>query len=732
MPPEAAVTLTGNLQKVIYHKPETGFVIASFLQENQLEPITIKGVLVNVNEEETLQLKGRWQTHKLYGEQFVVDEAMPVLPSSLEGIQRYLSSGVFAGIGEKTATRIVEAFGEDTFRVIDEEPERLLKEVKHFKQNQLDAILENRQEQQGLRDVMTFLHGAGVSGAHANRIFQKYGLNSVNVLRENPYQLTEISGIGFITADAIARNLGFALDSLERAVAGTIYVLEQQAHNGHTCFPQPALQEKAATELSIPAATVEKAIQHLLEERQLKARHVTLKGLPAQVMLSRPRFYYAEQQIAENLFRILDSPALTELEANDALIEATQEHLELRLDPAQRAAIEAALEHKVLILTGGPGTGKTTIVRFILELMLPRIPETALAAPTGRAAKRLSEATGRSASTIHRLLEASNHGFQRNRDNPLECELLIIDETSMIDTLLMDSLLEAIASPARLILVGDVDQLPSVGAGAILQDLIASEKVPVAKLEMIFRQAQDSLITQNAHKVRKGEIPELSAPANANELRDFYFMSESDPQRIVNKIVRVCTERIPERFGFDPMQHVQVLTPMHRGATGSIHLNQALQAVMNPEGDFVEHRNFRFRVGDKVMQQVNDYEKEVFNGDSGLVFAVNPDTKEVRVEFEQAIVTYNANELDQLSLAYAISVHKSQGSEYPAIILPLTSHHYMMLQRNLLYTALTRGKELVILIGTPQAVEQAVRNVSNLTRYTALCHEFDEVHELLV
>ena len=728
---ETASTLTGLLQRIIYHKAESGFVIASFQVEGQNEPITIKGTLGGFNEDETLQLKGRWQQHPLYGSQFLVEEAMPVLPSSLDGIQRYLASGIYSGIGEKTAERIVVAFGEDTFRVIDEEPERLLKEVPRFTRKQLEVLHEAREEQRGLREVMTYLHGAGVSNAQAQRIFQRYGLNSIQVLRENPYQLTELPGIGFLTADAIARKLGFAADSLERAVAGTVYVIEQQAQQGHTCLPQALLLEKVCIELHLPEERTRQAIDHLLQERQLKGRDsVHLTG-GNQSLLSRPRFYFAEQRIAENLFRLLESAALTNFGPSAELLDACQERLDLRLDSVQHQAIQAALQHKVLILTGGPGTGKTTIVRFILELMLPQIPETALAAPTGRAAKRLSEATGHSASTIHRLLEAGNQGFQRNQDNPLEYELLIIDETSMIDTLLMDALLEAIPSPSRLILVGDVDQLPSVGAGAILQDLIASQQIPVVRLETIFRQAQDSLITLNAHRVRKGELPDLEGPLNSSELRDFYFMQEGDPQRIVDKLLRVCTERIPERFGFDPLNQVQVLTPMHRGLTGSIHLNQRLQEVFNPSGEGVEFKQWQFRVGDKVMQQVNNYDKEVFNGDTGQIREVNTETRELRVEFEHAIIPYTASELDQLQLAYAISVHKSQGSEYAAVLLPLTHHHYLMLQRNLLYTAMTRGKELFVLIGTPEAIDQAVRTVGTLTRYTALNYELAEVRRIL-
>ncbi len=727
---EDFVSLVGTLEKILYTNPENGFLIGTFITENSIRPITVKGIVFNTHEHETLRLKGSWENHKTYGRQFSIREFMPVEPTSEEGIIRYLSSEVFKGIGKITAERIVKKFGKDTFKIIDSSP-KLLSKVKGVGRKQQKSLLDAWDAQRGLRDVMTFLRGVGISHAYAQRIFVKNGLNSIPLIKANPYQLTDIPGIGFLTADGIARNLGFDNNSPHRADAGLLYMLEQQALNGHTCFPRRDLLEKTVQELNIDSSMLESSIRQLLEDRLLNSDKIEDASGNEQELVSRPRFYKAERRVAENIFRILNSEAYTVYEGESYLIEEQELKVGLKLDPAQREAVEAALQHKVLIITGGPGTGKTTIVRFILGLMRTRIPAIALAAPTGRAAKRITETTGAAASTIHRLLEASNIGFKRDRENPLEQELLILDETSMIDTLLMDSLLEAVPSASRLILVGDVDQLPSVGAGAVLSDLIESGLIPVVRLDHIFRQAADSFITVNAHKVRRGEMPDFSSSnrqtEDDNQLLDFYFIKESNPEKIVEKILLMSTERIPQRFELDPMMDIQVLTPMHRGVTGAINLNRKLQDVINPDAKGLEHLEQWFRIGDKVMQQQNDYEKLVFNGDLGRIVNCDPKTKELHVKFDQQIVHYQGKEIDQLSLAYAITVHKSQGSEYSAVIVPITTHHYMMLQRNLLYTAITRGKQLVVLIGTDAAIKKAVENEGSTRRFTGLLHQLSEL-----
>jgi len=723
------VTLIGTLEKILYSNPENGFIIGTFLTENTIRPVTVKGIVYNNVVHETLNLKGNWENHKIYGRQFSFREFMPVAPKSEEGMIRYLSSEIFKGIGKKTAQRIVNKFGNDTFKIIDSSPE-LLSKIKGVNRKQQKSLLNSWEEQRGLRDVMTFLRGVGISHSFAQRIYAKHGMNSIPLIKANPYLLTDISGIGFLTADGIAHNLGFDKNSPHRAAAGLLYMLEQQVLNGHTCYPLPDLLEKTASELLIVKTSLEEPLNQLIEDRLIHCAEQNDENGEKQKFITRIRYYRAEQRIAENIFRILKSKAYTIFERESSLIEEQERKVGLKLDQAQREAVSAVLKHKVLIVTGGPGTGKTTLVRFILGLMHPKIPSIALAAPTGRAAKRITETTGSSSSTIHRLLEATNVGFQRNRENPLDQELIIIDETSMIDTLLMDSLLEAVPSASRLIIVGDVDQLPSVGAGTVLQDFIKSGSIPVVRLNHIFRQAYGSFITVNAHKVRRGELPSVNKSSKQsdlkNQLQDYYFIEESDQNKIVEKILLLNTERIPQRFKLDPMKEIQVLTPMHRGITGASQLNRNLQEKINPDAKGIEHREQWFRVGDKIMQQQNDYEKQVFNGDLGRVVDCDQDSKELYVKFEQSHIHYKSNELDQLTLAYAITVHKSQGSEYSAVIMPITTHHYMMLQRNLLYTAITRGKQLVVLIGTSAAVRIAVENQGTLNRYTGLLNQFSE------
>ena len=723
------VTLIGTLEKILYSNPENGFIIGTFLTENTIRPVTVKGIVYNNVVHETLNLKGNWENHKIYGRQFSFREFMPVAPTSEEGMIRYLSSEIFKGIGKKTAQRIVNKFGNDTFKIIDSSPE-LLSKIKGVNKKQQKSLLNSWEEQRGLRDVMTFLRGVGISHGFAQRIYAKHGMNSIPLIKANPYLLTDISGIGFLTADGIAHNLGFDKNSPHRAAAGLLYMLEQQVLNGHTCYPLPDLLEKTAPELLIDKTILEESLNQLIEDRLIYCAEQNDENGERQKFIARMRYYRAEQRIAENIFRILKSKAYTIFESESSLIEEQERKVGLKLDEAQREAVNAVLKYKVLIVTGGPGTGKTTLVRFILGLMRPKIPSIALAAPTGRAAKRISETTGSSSSTIHRLLEATNVGFQRNRENPLDQELIIIDETSMIDTLLMDSFLEAVPSASRLIIVGDVDQLPSVGAGTVLQDFIKSGSIPVVRLNHIFRQAYGSFITVNAHKVRRGELPSVNKSSKQSDLKDqlqdYYFIEESDQEKIVEKILLLNTERIPQRFKLDPMKEIQVLTPMHRGITGASQLNRNLQEKINPDAKGIEHREQWFRVGDKIMQQQNDYEKQVFNGDLGRVVDCDQDSKELYVRFEQSHIHYKSNELDQLTLAYAITVHKSQGSEYSAVIMPITTHHYMMLQRNLLYTAITRGKQLVVLIGTSAAVRIAVQNQGTLNRYTGLLNQFSE------
>ena len=735
--------LVGTLERITYQNEENGFIIARFYEQEGRESFTVKGVLGNVREGETLKVWGVWEDHPTYGLQFAVSSALVMEPATLDGIERYLAANVH-GIGETLARRIVKIFGHETFAVIDNTPEKLL-EVPKFPKKVLGAVKETWQEQKVKREILVFLHSVGVSPLLAERIYTTYGIGAVESIKDDPYRLAlDIQGIGFRTADLIAARLGVARDAPRRVEAGTLYALDEAGAEGHTGLPGRLLVGRAAKLLEVSAELVGEAVTRLVGDGLLKPlplEPLPLEPLPLEsegvgdatgggpeeftldaerpVLLFRGRYHRAEENIAKHLGRIAGEPAFTNFKGIEGTVARMEGETGLILNTEQRAAVEAALESKVLVITGGPGTGKTTIVRFVLGLTAPEIPNVALAAPTGKASKRLGETTGRQASTIHRLLEAGPKGFQRNSDRPLEAELVIVDESSMIDTLLMEALLQALPDHARLILVGDVDQLPSVGPGRVLGDLIDSGHYPVARLETVFRQAEGGRILANAHAIRKGDLPDLSRP-EGEDLLDFYFLPEADPARIVDKIRMMVLERIPEAFGMDPRTDLQVLTPMHRGLTGARNLNHMLQSWLNPGGQPVNEGEPAFRVGDRVMQTRNDYEKLVFNGDMGEITGYDADEGLVRVDYDNREVIYERKSLEHLALGYAITVHKSQGSEYPAVVLPFTTHHTVMLQRNLLYTAITRGRRLVLVVGTEKAVAMAVRNARPVVRHTGL------------
>jgi exodeoxyribonuclease V alpha subunit len=712
----AVETLVGTLDRITYQNPDNGFLVGRFVRERDANPVTIRGNFTNVHEGETLKLLGNWDDHPRFGHQFLVESYEITEPTSLEGIERFLAASL-KGIGPVLAKRIVKTFGARTFEIIDTQPELLL-EVPKFSGKVLEGVKAAWQEHRAVREILVFLHGLGISAGFADRIFRTYGLMTQPLVKDNPYRLAlEVKGIGFRTADGIARALGIAADAPARMEAGVLHVLDEVVSEGHTGLPRPELIARAAEMLEVDPARVAPAATRLEGDGLLKC----LPGAAEDGadLLMRPRLFKAEAAIAAGLRRILAGRPLTRLADVPGLLAGMERAGGLYLADEQRGAVLAALEHKVLIVTGGPGTGKTTILRFLLGLVEGAIAEIALAAPTGKAAKRLAEATGKPALTLHRLLEAGPKGFARNAERPLEVELMIVDESSMIDTLLMEALLAALPTHCRLVLVGDVDQLPSVGAGRVLGDLIASGAVTVARLEQVFRQAGESLITAHAHGIRKGQVPNLNRP-EGEDLLDFYFMEESEPARIVEKIVLLVTRRIPERFGLDPIADVQVLTPMHRGLTGAQNLNRVLQDALNPTGQEIVFGEHRFRVGDRVMQTRNDYEKEVFNGDMGTIAAVESEGGLLQILFDERRVPYERKDLENVSLGYAITVHKAQGSEYPAVVLPLSMQHAIMLQRNLLYTALTRGRRLAVIIGTTQAVRMAVRNDKPVVRHTGL------------
>jgi exodeoxyribonuclease V alpha subunit len=716
----AYTTLQGTVERITYVNEETQYVVARLDVPGSRDLATIVGNLPSLTPGETLRLQGAWTHHKKYGDQFKVERYETVTPATLNGIQRYLGSGLIKGIGPILAKRLVEAFGLDTLRIIEEEPDHLL-EVEGIGPLRLQRIRTAWAEQKEIREVMLFLQGHGVSSAYAAKIFKVYGQAAIATVKANPYRLAQdIYGIGFQTADRIAQKLGVPSDSPFRARAGILHILQAMSDEGHVYALEADLLREAETTLEIPRTLLSEAVPDLLKEDQL-----VVEDLPAggRAVYLKP-LYVAEEQVARRLIDILRAPRLPIQIDTEKALAWVEGITRLQLASQQREAVRMVLTHKLLVITGGPGTGKTTILRCIIRILEKKGVRIHLASPTGRAAKRMAEATGRDAMTIHRLLEWSpaHAGFQRNAHRPLETDLVIVDEASMIDVVLMNSLLRAIPLVAAVVLVGDADQLPSVGPGAVLKDILESGRVPAVRLTEIFRQAEQSCIVLNAHRVNRGEFPDLSRPSRG-QATDFHFLSEEDPERLQQLIVDLVSRRLPTRYHFDPVEDIQVLTPMHRGAVGAAQLNAALQATLNPArpGVMEVMRGERvFRVGDRVMQVRNNYDKGVYNGDIGRIAGIDLAEQEAIVLVDGRSVTYDFSELDELRLAYAATVHKSQGSEYPAVILPLHTTHYLMLQRNLLYTAITRAKRLLVLVGTKKALAIAVKNDVTLRRCTRL------------
>ncbi len=702
---EPLITLEGELTRIVYESEETGFFVGRLHVESQMEEVTIVGNVMAVSVGETLRVKGRWVQDKRFGRQLRVEEVETLVPSTVQGIERYLGSGLIAGIGRKYAKRLVDAFGLETLRVIDEKPQRL-REVPGIGRKRAEKIREAWASQKAIQSIMIFLQGHGVTTSQAVKIYKRYGDGAVAVMREDPYRLAEdIAGIAFRGADKIAAELGIEKDSPQRLKAGVLHALRQALQAGHVYLPQSELQTAAAELLAVTETVLTGPLEELCASGGLVRENDALYL---------PGMHAAELGCAKLMQRLMSTPLEPiSIHMENALrwVEHTKK---LTLSEEQRDAVRKGVSEKVVVITGGPGTGKTTVLNSLLAILARKGISFVLAAPTGRAAKRMSAATDREASTLHRLLEFSPQtgAFVRNESNPLNTDMLVVDEASMVDAQLMHSMLSALPPFARLILVGDVDQLPSVGAGNVLFDIIASGVVPVVRLNTIFRQAAQSGIVTNAHQINVGKFPEFNKT-------DFFLIERNEPDKALETIVELVTRRVPPKFGVDPIRDIQVLAPVRRGPAGVNRLNEALQAALNPQGTAIPRRSFR--CGDKVMQLHNNYELDVFNGDVGVITLFDEETGELEVTFEdQRVVLYQSDETDALGLAYASTVHKSQGSEYPIVILAFLSQYYMMLQRNLLYTAITRGKKIVIIVGESKAVGMALHRSQVTHRNTHL------------
>lgn len=707
--------LTGIVEHIVFSNQETGFTVAQVLDAAKNKKNCIVGVLPDIQIGETISCEGEWKNHFDHGKQFEVKRFNILPPQSLIGIQKYLESGVLKGIGKKYAKKIVDRFGLETLTVIDHDPHRL-SEIEGFGPKRIDKIKSCWDDLKSVRTVMIFLKSNDVSTSIAQKIFKTYGTESINRLKENPFAIAkEIHGIGFKTADKIASNLGIGKEDERRLVFGIEFVLWELAEEGHTCQKEEELINKASQMLQVSPEAIEKALD--LAEISGAIIKQNIEALATPIIWLR-QLYFCESGISKELLRIKQEKCAIRSIQQETAIDWVENKLQIQLAENQKIAVKTAFQEKVMVITGGPGTGKSTITKAILTIAEKLTDKILLAAPTGKAAKRMTEITRKKAFTIHSLLEFDfiNRGFKRGKENPLDGDLIIIDEASMIDTQLMYSLLKAVPSQARLLIIGDVDQLPSVGPGNVLKDIINSKKLKTVELKEIFRQAKGSKIITNAHKINQGLFPDMSSHAHS----DFFFLECLDPEAILATIVKHVKETVPQKKRFDPIEDIQVLSPMKKGIIGIENLNQSLQDALNPAQLDVFIGGRRFRMQDKVMQIQNNYQKNVFNGDVGIIVEIDKEHQMVVVEFDRHPVEYEFSEMDEIVLAYAVSIHKYQGSECPCVIIPVHTTHFKLLHRNLLYTGITRGKKLVILVGSKKAVAIAVKNNEILNRQTML------------
>ena len=778
------LTLQGTLERIVFHNEENGYTVFRLAEEGKADPTTVVGYINMPQVGIGVSVTGEFVENSRFGRQFKMDTYEAVLPATAEGMRHYLGSGLVKGVGAALAKRIVDMFKEDTFKVIDENPD-LLTSVKGISPRIASEIKGAWEEHVGIRDLIMFLQPHGVSTSLAVRIYKAYGSAALPTVKENPYRLAmDIRGIGFATADSIALKIGLEHNSPLRAEAGLLYTLQRLTTDGNVFYPLEELVHITADELQQTVELVREAVQSLeMDGRVVTERLYVTEDASREAMLSSEgasdsetangealdgqgngdalgavengrsgqtgrdvrggsayeldednsfvavylsMYHHCECKIAYYLRRIVSSPKSVRFQEPERLLKNVLNMLPIALAEEQVEAARQSLSGKVVVVTGGPGTGKTTVINAIIQLFVKEKGKVLLCAPTGRAAKRMAETSGMESRTIHRLLEYSpaEDGFGRNENNPLACSLLVVDEASMIDTMLLFHLLKAVPLGATLVLVGDINQLPSVGAGSVLKDIMDSGVVDVVELTEVFRQAAESDIIVNAHRINHGEVPPLQRPESG--LSDFYFIRQDDPEAAADMVVDLVKNHIPRRFGFDPLDDIQVLTPMHKGAAGVQNLNARLQEALNPQQLSVQRGERQFRLDDKVMQIRNNYEKDVFNGDIGRICLMNKEERELVVRYEERNVLYSFDELDEIYPAYAVSVHKSQGSEYPAVVIPIMMQHYMLLQRNLVYTGVTRGKKLVVLVGSVKALSIAVKNNKTLKRYTWLARRLSE------
>lgn len=735
------------VERITYQNPENGYSVLKCRVKDYSDLVAVVGNLLDANVGSVLVAEGNWKVDAKYGRQFVAENWEETLPATVYGMEKYLGSGLIKGVGPKFAKRIVQKFGVDTFVVIEDNVELLI-EVEGIGRKRVQRIAESWERQKEVKNIMVFLQEHQVSASFAAKIYKQYGNESIAVMKENPYRLADdIWGIGFKTADQIAEKLGFGRESYVRLRSGLMYTLSELSGDGHVYAEKQQLIDKASELLEASPETIVMTMDEMLRQEELirerKIKVTDEEGNPVPAIYL-PPFYYAEAGVAGKLKKLASAPAGDKLcqkllearkkTGNPDLsvdVKAVQEKTGMIYDEIQADAIRRAATAKVMVMTGGPGTGKTTTTHGIIAAYRAYGLKILLAAPTGRAAKRMTEATGLEAKTIHRLLECKPpEGYQRNEENPLEGDVLIVDECSMIDIILMNSLLKAIPPAMRLVMVGDIDQLPSVGAGNVLRDMIDSGVFPVVRLTRIFRQAQTSRIVMNAHRINEGKLPDISNGKNT----DFFFLENEDAEAAVHKIVELVGTKLPKHYQVEPAR-IQVLTPMQRGVVGATNLNLALQEALNPPEhtvfmrgrgpvtvpkDCLRRSGFAFRMDDKVMQIKNNYDKEVFNGDIGVISSVNMEERTMKVDFDGRLIEYDVTELDELVHAYATTIHKAQGSEYPIVVMPILMNHYVMLQRNLIYTGITRAKQILVMVGTKKALSYAVRNVTVTKRNTLL------------